>query len=172
MKKFVLIFFCVCFSFLALGCESETQLRVAKISDITTPLSTQYAIRVSLEDDERVEERYVDLQIKSSKDNQTLRFGEENNESYTLTLKKKDYWYNLTYLISQTNGVGMEGEYEKYSDFGNKVFNFSSPNDVTLTFRVVAGKEKENKESGEKILVLGEDISKEVKIKVKKMEAK
>ncbi len=169
MKKFLLVFLCVCFSFLAVACESETQLRVASISDLTGPLATRYSIKVVLEEDERVAERYVDLQIKSSKANQTLRFGEENGDAYTITLDEKDYWYNLTYLISKTNGVGVEGNYEKYTDFGNKIFNFSSQNDVTLTFRVVAGKEKVNKETGEKILVLGEDISKEVKIKVKKL---
>ncbi len=171
MKKIILIFFCVCFSFLALGCESETQLRVATISNITSPLSTHYSIKVNLEEDERVAERFVDLQIKSSKENQTLRFGEENGDAYTITLEEKDYWYNLTYLISKTNGVGVEGNYEKYSDFGNKVFNFSSQNDVTLVFRVVAGKETTSEETGEKILVLSEDISKEVKVKVKKVDS-
>ena len=172
MKKFVLIFFCACFSFLAIGCEKETQLRVATISDITSPLSTHYSIKVNLEEDKRVAERYVDLQIKSSKENQTLRFGEENGDAYTITFDEKDYWYNLTYLIGKTNGVGVEGDYEKYADFGNKVYNFSSQNDVTLVFRVVAGKEKTNEETGEKILVLSEDISKEVKVKVKKVTEK
>lgn len=172
MKKFLLIFLCVCFSFLAVGCESETQLRVATISDMTGPLSTHYSIKVVLEEDDRVAERYVDLQIKSSKEGQTLRFGEENGDAYTITLKEKDYWYNLTYLISQTNGIDVEGKYEKYADFGTKIFNFSSQNDVTLTFRVVAGKEKVSEDTGEKILVLSEDISKEVKIKVKKLDEK
>lgn len=169
MKKFLVIFLCVCFSFLALGCESETQLRVATITQTSSPLSTQYSIKVVLEEDDRVAERFVDLQIKSDKENQTLRFGEENGDAYTIVLKEKDYWYNLTYLISQTNGVGVEGKYEKYSDYGNRIYNFSSQNDVTLTFRVVAGKEKTNQDTGEKILVVGEDISKEVKIKVKKL---
>lgn len=169
MKKFVLIFLCVCFSFLALGCETETQLRVASISDLTAARSTHYSIKVVLEDDDRVSERYVDLQIKSDKENQTLRFGEENGDAYTITLPEKDYWYNLTYLISTTNGAGVEGNYEKYPDYGNRVYNFSSQNDVNLTFRVVAGKEKTNEQTGEKILVVGEDISKELKMKVKKV---
>jgi len=172
MKKFILIFLCVCFSFLCVGCESETQLRVATISNITSPLSTHYSIKVVLEEDERVSERYVDLQIKSSKDNQVLRFGEENSDAYSIVLEEKDYWYNLTYLKSKTNGVGVEGNYEKYSDFGNKIFNFTSQNDVDLVFRVVAGKEKVSEDTGEKILVLSEDISKEVKVKVKKLEEK
>ena len=76
MKKLMLIFLCVCFSLLAVGCESETQLRVATISQISSPLSTQYSIKVVLEQDDRVAERFVDLQIKSDKENQTLRFGE------------------------------------------------------------------------------------------------
>ena len=170
MKKFLLVFLCVCFSFLAFGCEIETQLRVATISNMTSKLSTHYSIRVNLEKDDRVAERYVDLQIKSSKENQTLRFGEENADAYTITLEDKDYWYNLTYLISKTNGLEVEGEYQKYEDFGSKIFNFSSQNDVEISFRVVAGKEKENSETGEKILVLSEDISDVLTIKVKKLD--
>ena len=169
MKKFLLIFLCVCFSFLCVGCETETQLRVATISDITSSRSTYYSIKVVLEEDDRVAERYVDLQIKSSKDGQILRFGEENGDAYTITLDEKDYWYNLTYLVSKTNGVGIEGNYEKYENFGNKIYNFTSQNDVTLTFRVVPGQEKTSEQTGEKILVLSEDISKEVKLKVKKV---
>ena len=104
-----------------MGCETETQLRVATISDITSSRSTYYSIKVVLEEDDRVAERYVDLQIKSSKDGQILRFGEENGDAYTITLDEKDYWYNLTYLVSKTNGVGIEGNYEKYENFGRLV---------------------------------------------------
>ena len=87
---------------------------------------------------------------------------------YSICLPKSEYWYNLTYLISKTNGVSDESGYQNYEDYGNKVFLFSADNDVNLTFRVIAGDVKKNTDSGEEILVLSEDISTEVTVAVKK----
>ncbi len=172
MKKFVLIILCVCFCFMGAGCENETKLRVAHISEMTGALSTDYAIKVVLYNDGRMEDKYVDLQIKSSKEEQLLTFGEEMQDQYVICLPKSDYWYNLTYLISKTNGATGEAGYQTYEDFGTKVFLFSANNDVDLTFRVVAGQTKKNEETQEEILVLSEDISKEVKVEVKKHQEK
>lgn len=170
IRNLILIVLCVCFSFVLVGCESETKVRSAFISDISGALSTRYSIRVALEKDDRVNDKYVDLQIKVDKENQQLLFGEENGDAYTLRLERNDYWYNLNYLISRTNALKVEGEYQNYQDFGTKVFNFSANNDCKLTFRVVAGQEKKNEETGERILVVSEDISEEVTIDVKKNE--
>ncbi|MDE6583739.1 MAG: hypothetical protein K2K31_03740, partial [Clostridia bacterium] len=137
MKKFISIILCVCFCFLMTGCESETVLRTAHISEITGALSTDYAVKVVIDEDDRLADKYVDVQIKSSLDGQVLTFNEENNKSLTLILPKKDYWYNLTYLIDMANGVSAEGDYVKYKEFGNHVYMFTSNNDVDLTFRVV-----------------------------------
>ena len=101
---------------------------------------------------------------------QILTFGEENSESYVIFVPKKDYWYNLTYLISQANGISDGENYKKYEDFGSRVFMFKAQNDLDLTFRVVAGQTKTNKETKEEILVLGEAISEEVTVKMKKSE--
>ena len=172
MKKTLILILCLCFCFLAVDCEKQTKVRCAYISDITGALNTRYSIKVVLDDDDRVSDKYVDLQIKSSKEEQQLKFGIENGDAYTLTLPKKDYWYNLTYLISKTNGTEVEAGYTLYEDFGNIVYNFSSNNDVDLTFRVVAGQIKKNEQTQENILVLSEDISEEVKINVKKFNEK
>ncbi|MGN1200987.1 MAG: hypothetical protein ACI4R8_01800 [Candidatus Caccovivens sp.] len=172
VKRCFLIVLCVCFSFILLGCESETKVRSAFISDMTGPLSTRYSIKVVLEEDDRVSDKYVDLQLKVNQENQQLLFGEENGDEYTLRLPKSDYWYNLTYLISQTNGTGVEAGYKNYEDFGTRVFNFASNNDCKVTFRVVVGQVKTNEETGENILVLSEDISEEVTVDVKKYEEK
>lgn len=175
MKRFSLCFLSILFCFLCIlsfGCANETQLRVAHISDNTGALSTDYSIKVVLDTDKRVEERFVDLQIKSSEAEQFLSIGQENAEKVSVFIPKKDYWYNLTYLISQANGLDGENSYQTYDDFGNKVFNFNSKNDVELTFRVVAGKIKENADTGENILVLSEDISDEFSLKVKKHQEK
>lgn len=154
------------------GCEAETKLRTAHISEITGALSTDYGIKVVLDKDDRVADKYVDLQIKSSEAEQVLTFGEECGTQYSICLPKSEYWYNLTYLISKTNGVSDESGYQNYEDYGNKVFLFSADNDVDLTFRVVAGDVKKNTDSGEEILVLSEDISTEVAVTVKKHKEK
>ena len=167
MKKIVLIILCVCFCFMA-GCENETQLRTAHISEITGALSTDYGIKVTLDNDERMQDKFVDLQIKSSKEEQILHFGQEMEDSFVICLPRSDYWYNLTYLIDKTNGAQSESGYLSYEDFGSRVFLFYADNDVELTFRVVAGQTKTNQDTGEKILVLSEDISQEVKVDVKK----
>ncbi|MBP3619380.1 MAG: hypothetical protein J6J24_01830 [Clostridia bacterium] len=167
MKKLILIVLCVCFSFLCYGCESQTMVKSARISDITTALSTKHSVKVVLDKDERVTGKYVDVQLKSDKENQFLNFGEENQQGYTIFLPKKNYWYNLTYLISQTNGTKSEGNYQPYEEFGDRVYNFTSKNDFNLTFRVVVGQKKDNSSSGEEILVLSESVSDEVSIEVK-----
>lgn len=168
MKKFVLIILCVCFCFLAVGCEGETKVRTAHIANITAAMSSDYAIKVTIDDDDRVRDKFVDLQIKSSKEEQLLTFGQELKDSFTICLPKSDFWYNLTYLISQTNGTGEEAGYIKHEDFGSRVFLFSSKNDVDLIFRVVAGQTKQNEDTEEEILVLSEDISGEVVVRMKK----
>ena len=74
MKKVLLIALCVCFSFLCVACETQTQVRSAYVTDATTPLSTKHSVRVILEKDERVDEQYVDVQIKSSNENKIIYY--------------------------------------------------------------------------------------------------
>lgn len=170
MKRVFLVFLCLCLCFLTIGCKDGTKLTVAHISDITGALSTDYAIKVVLDDDDRVVDKYVGLQIMSNVEGLSLKFGEELGDDYTLFFPKKDYWYNLTYLISKTNGLGMEAGYLGYEEYGDRVFRFSANQDAELKFRMVAGQSKKNKESNEEILVLSEPISDEVKISMKKSE--
>lgn len=154
-----------CFSFVV-GCENETKLNVAHISDNTAAQSTNYSIKVVLDDDERVQEKYVDLQIKTDKENQQMSFGEDRKGQELLLFEKKDHWYNLLYLLKQSTGVA--SEYKLYKEYGSVVYNFSVPNDVKVTFRVVAGNIKESDDGKETILVLSEEISNELEIKAKK----
>lgn len=169
MRKIFLGFLCVCFSLFLCACSNETQLRVAHIVDRTAARSTDYAIEVVLDDDERVKEKYVDLQIMSKNDGQTVHFGEENKTKVPLQLEKKDYWYNLTFLLDKANGLH-EGGYHTYSDYGGKAYTFYTNEDAEISFRVVAGNKKINSATNEEILVLSEDISKTLTIKTKKHE--
>ena len=149
------------------GCEAENTLKTAHISDRTNDLSTKYSILVSLDEDDRLTEKYVDVQLKSSKQNQELSVFEENNDTLTISLPEKDFWYNFSNLISKANGT-KEGGYQKYEDFGTKHFVFTTQNDVDVTFRVVCGDLKKNEGTQEEIMVLSQPISKEVSVKMKK----
>ncbi len=169
-KRAFLLFLCLCFCILAVGCSDGTKLTVAHISDITGALSTDYAIKVVLDEDDRVKDKFVGMQIMSSEDDLSLKFGEELGDDYTLVFPKKNYWYNLTYLISKTNGLGKEAGYLGYEEYGDRVFRFSADKEADLTFRMVVGQTKKNQESGEEILVLSEPISDEVKVHIKKAE--
>ena len=167
MKRFGLIFICVCLCFLCAGCESQTSINAAHIMDITSAKSTEYGIKVVVDEDKRLEEKYIEIQVKSSNENQELTLGQELGGTYTINIPKSDFWYNLSALISKTNGVSAKAEYTPFKEYGSKVFMFTSKNDVNLVFRVVAGDEKEA-ENGEKVLVLSEPISSEVTLEVKK----
>lgn len=169
MKKKIFMVLCVLFCCLLLvGCEKETMLRVAHISDNTAAKSANHSIKVVLEDDERVKEKFVDLQIKSDKEGQRVLIGKDREDQTTVVLDRADFWYNLTYLLDKANGIDVKVEYLQYTEYGDRVYNFNVPNDVKLTFRVVAGNTKKDQESGDEILVLSEDISDEVIINAKK----
>lgn len=170
MKKIFIVICCVCFSFMLLGCETENSLKVAHISDKTNDFSTKYAVLFSLDQDDRLTEKYVDIQLKSNKQAQKLSVFEENENALTITLLEKDFWYNMAYLISRSNGT-KEAGYQKYEDFGTKHFVFTTENDVDITFRVVCGDLKKNEETQEEIFVLSEPISKETVVKMKKDKA-
>lgn len=163
MKKYLFVALCVCFSFFICGCEEVKTLRVASINDIT--VGQNYSIKVVLGDDERMSEKYVDLQIRSNKDNLILDFSQEGEKGNLLTIEEKDSWYNLTYLISQNSEKSEK--YQKYDDFGAKIFNFSTNFDAKLTFRVVVGDVVTNEKTSEEIFILSEDVSKEVCVDVK-----
>lgn len=168
MKKIFLGLICFSLCFLMIACENQTAPRTAHISDITGALSTDFAIKVVLDDDDRVKDKDVGLQIKSNLAEQYLTFGEELGDNYTIYLPKSNFWYDLTALINQSNGTTSKAGYLKYEAYGDRVFRFCSKNDVELSFRMLAGKAKKNEETQEEILALSEQISDEVKMNVKK----
>lgn len=166
MKKLGLILLAILF--VCVGCETQG-LRCAHLTNATQGLSTYYAIRMVLDEDERVKEKEVDLQIKSSNENQKILFGEEGMDKVELNFVKADEWYNLSYLMAQANGLGNE-EYETYQDKGNKTYLFTSLVDTKLTFRVVVGEAVLSDSGNGQVLTSSEPVSDELEIEVKKNE--
>lgn len=166
MKKLGLILLAILF--VCVGCETQG-LRCAHLTNATQGLSTNYAIRMVLDEDERVKEKEVDLQIKSSNENQKILFGEEGMDKVELNFVKADEWYNLSYLMAQANGLGNE-EYETYQDKDNKTYLFTSLVDTKLTFRVVVGEAVLSDSGNGQVLTSSEPVSDELEIEVKKNE--
>ncbi len=168
MKKLFPIFFALVF--VLVGCNADG-INCAYIYNKTQGESTNYAINVILDNDSRVEEKYVDLQIKCSDAEQTINFGEELQGKSALYFEKADEWYNLTVLVANAGGVAGYEKYEKYTDKGNKNYLFTSSNNTTLYFRVVVGNLTENDAGTGQILTSTEVVSNELKVDVKKMES-
>ena len=158
----ILVIMLLITSFALSGCDNKGVL-CAHISDKTK--GTNYAVGVVFDKDERMKEKYVDIQIKCATAGAFISIGRENEEKTVVTFDKADEWYNLTVLIARANGV--KGEtYEKYDNKENVTYLFTSNSDLKLSFRVVAGNVIEN--DNEQILVSTEKISNILSLDVKK----
>lgn len=163
----LILFICV-----TAGCDNAQKLRVAHLSDATSGLSTNYAVKMILDKDERMKEKYVDLQIKSSTEGQKLTIQEEREDEFDIFLENKDKWYNLTVLIAKANGLAGHETYQKYVDKGNKTYIITSLNDTKITLRVVAGNVVENDAGTGQILTSIDDVSDELELEIKKSDLK
>lgn len=164
-KKVMVVIAVICM-FGLVGCEDATQIHCATISEITSAGSKNYGVRVSYQQDSRLEGKATDVQIKFSKIGQYI-FWEENGEKLTFNITQMDEWYSVTNLIFKAKGK--EGE-EKFEDLkGAKtkfyLFNFDGKSEVTL--RVVAGQKEENINQTGEILVGSEPISSQFVLKIK-----
>ena len=161
-----LLCLCLLFVVFCVACESDG-LKTAYLNDATNGLSTNYAIKVVLSEDERVNDRYVDLQVRSDKAGQIISFGEEGSDKVDIVFENADDWYNITVLLNKANDKSGEEIYEKYSEKGNKTYLFTSNSDVNLTFRVVVGNVTDNDEKTGQLLTSVESVSDELEINVK-----
>lgn len=167
MKKLILPIFCFVAIFM-MGCENSTNLRCATIREITSAGSENYGVSVSFMEDERVKEKFVDVQVKANEECQ-LVFWEENGEKMTLNLYKKDDWYSLTSLIAIAQDKPNTEKFMPFKDAVTKTYIFNSEKPVELTLRVVAGDVEENSQKTGDVLVGSEDISDEFKLKIQKV---
>lgn len=148
------------------GCEDATQIRCASISEITISGSKNYGVRISYQDDSRLDGRATDVQIKFSSIGE-YTFWEDNDEKIKFVVSEMDEWYSLTSLIYKAKGK--EGE-EKFEDLKNAetkfyLFNFNGKSEVTI--RVVAGQKEDNLNKTGEILVGSEPISSQFVLKIK-----
>ena len=169
MKRVLLVIFAT--ALMLAGCENYG-LRCVHLSNLTQGLSANYAVKMVLDDDERVNDKSVDVQIKSSIDNLVLNFGEEGEEKTSIVLKNADEWYNLTILLSSANGTSGKESYEKFAVKGNRTYLFEVENEAEVAFRVVVGEAVLNDSKTGYILTSTETISNVLSVKAKPNEGK
>ena len=158
----------VCFSiFLFAGCESTNDLRCAYFSNITAPGSSNNALKVTYQKDSRVDEKYVDVQVKSNRECQ-IEFHKENEEAIDLVFYDTK-WNSLTTLICDAQGRENQESFKKYKETASQTFILATNyNDVFLTFRVVVGDSIENAGGTGFILTNAKEVSDEFKVNLVK----
>ena len=142
IKKVILFVFAGICSFLILGCESTNNIRSAYFSDLSTPGSEKNVIKVVFEKDSRVDEKYVDIQIRSSKTS-NVTFYEENKSPVTITFQDTK-WNSLTTLVAIANDQKDTEVFKKYKNMQSITYIFETDESLTLTLRVVVGEAIEN----------------------------
>ena len=148
------------------ACEDSTQLKCASISEITSAGSENYGVRVSFYNDSRLEDKYVDVQIKFDKICD-ITFWEENQNKLTLEIDDFDEWYSLTNLIAIAKGQEGQESFEKFSEASAKTYLFNHDSPLEITFRVVVGDVEKNSAETGQILVGSEPISDQFTLKIK-----
>ena len=150
------------------ACENDNTILSANISEITQGNSDSYTIKVVYEKDSRMDNKYVDIQVRCDVEDLVLNFNEEGNDIISLNLSKENRWHSLTSLISSANGIKGKESFKKYEDVNNVIYTFTCNEKAKVDFRVVAGDNVDNDDLNGQILVNAEPISKIVSIKINK----
>ena len=152
----------LCFSLF--GCEQTNDLRTVYFSEITAPQSTNYTVKIVFERDKRVNEKYIDIQLRSSVPAAVRAYRE--NEEETEILFDDTKWNSLTTLFCAAKDQPETEDFKKYDETQSLTYIFRSEKALTLTLRVVAGEKKENASKTGFILTNAKEISDEFKLKI------
>ena len=169
MKKslsFIFIVILFLSSFALFSCEGAAFLKCATISDVTATNSDDYAIKISFFQDKRLEDKYVDIQVKSNKVADIVVW-EENKDKVTISLDDYDEWFSLTSLICYGEGKEGQEQFDKFSESYQKTYLFNYDGKLNLTFRVVVGDVEDNINGTGEILLGSEVISKQFTLNIK-----
>lgn len=149
------------------GCEYANNIRTASFSNITAYGSDKNTIKVSFERDNRVNEKYFDIQVRSSEE-VDLNITEEMKESLDIEIPDTK-WNSLTTLLVNAKEKPDTEIYDICKNIQSKTYIITSNKDVVLTFRVVIGEAEENSKKTGYILTNSKEISDEFKIKIAKL---
>lgn len=154
----ILISFC-CLVFV--GCESGNTLRTASFTNITMAGSDDYTFRITFSEDERVDERYYDIQIKADGEKK-ISIGKEFEDKKEIQLSTM--WNSLTSLLVEEPNTET---FTKGKDAVSLVYIFNAVEKTKVTLRVVVGGIEQNAEGTGQIITSPEDASNEFTIETK-----
>lgn len=165
-RNIFLIVLLLVVSLTAFACEDSTQLRCATITEITAAGSENYGVRISFLQDKRLQDKYVDVQVKFNKTGE-ITFWEENQEKMEFIIEDFDEWYSIEYLKAKATSTEGSEKFEKFEKALARTYLFNYDGKIELTFRVVAGDIEDNSAKTGEILVGSEPISKQFTLKIK-----
>ncbi len=160
MIKKLIIILLICNVLILSSCYTDNTLQAVYFKNLTTAGSENYTISVNKLNDSSLKDLYVDILLKVDTDNLDFNLSLENNEPFKLYISKSYEYVSLTNLINTQTDYNIN--FETFNSFKNKTFILNSNQDVTFTFKAVAGKVSENAFKEQNA------ISSEFKISVKK----
>lgn len=163
--KYLFIPFLMCAMFC--GCESSSSIKVASLTEITAAGSDDYTIRIEFADDDRLEEKEYDIQIKCDTENVNITFWRENEQKITSSISVKNRWHSLTSIKVDAAGLSGQERFNKLKDAVSESYIFNVSSSCKLTFRVVAGEATDNSANTGQILANVDPVSDEVTIECK-----
>lgn len=165
-KKILIALLISVLSFTLLGCEKSTQIKAASIREITSSGSDIYGVVISYAEDDRLEGKGTDIQVKFNNIG-TIKIGKENQERFDYRVGDYDEWYSMTNIFAQAENKQGQEKFEKYEDALTKTYLFEYDGDMKITFRVVVGDIEENTDGTGEILAGSEPVSDQFTLKIK-----
>ena len=161
MKKIAIYIFLPILCLFLSACESGNMLRTASFSEITSAGSEDYTFKVIFSEDERVDEKYYDIQIKAD-GNKSIVIGKEFEDKKEVSLTEN--WQSLTTLLLDEPNTET---FTKGKDAITLVYIFNAKQPVKITLRAVVGGITDNAYKTGKIITNPEAASNEFVINTK-----
>lgn len=149
------------------ACGGPSNIMAASFSDISISSSGSFGVGIKFAEDKRIEDKYVDIQVKANKEMDDMRMWEDGSGTkYKISFKEKGEWQSITVMYAEAQDKAGTEQFVKYSEVLARRIMFSSPEKVDLTFRVVVGDVIDNEKKTGQVLVSSEPISKEFTLKL------
>ena len=161
MRKLLSLILLPIFCLILTGCESGNILRTVSFSEITSAGSDDYTFRVTFSQDERVDEKYYDLQIKADGEKK-ISIGQEFEEKQEVLLTEE--WQSLTSLLLK---IPNSETFTKGKEAISLVYIFNAQEKVKVFVRAVVGGITDNAFKTGKIITNPEPASNEFVIETK-----
>lgn len=156
IKFLALLIICAC---IFAGCESSNEITVAYLSNATSAGSEDYAVKITFQQDDRVENKYYDIQIMSDVDDLQFTFFQEGEGKMSATISQSNRWNSLTSIIYSSMGQEGKESFEQLKNAVDVIYVINVEKPAKLFFRVVAGEVEDNADGTGEILANTQPVS-------------